>query len=209
MVTLEQYIFDHTDAESDLLAELNRQTHLKILQPRMLSGHLQGRLLSMISRMIAPTNILEIGTYTGYSALCLAEGLYKQGRLHTFEINDELIDFAQSFFSRSKYKDQIVQHVGDAIKMIPEMTKTFDLVFIDGDKKQYLQYFEVVFPVLNSGGFMLIDNTLWSGKVLRDIEEDDPSTQMIIDFNNYIRNHPGLSTVLLPLRDGLTLVQKL
>jgi len=208
MQTFDDYLQHHTDAEPALLQELNRETHLKKLQPRMLSGHVQGRLLSMISRMVQPENILEIGTYTGYSALCLAEGLKTGGILHTIEKNDEHVPFAENFFKKSPYHNQIVQHIGNAIKIIPTLNVEFDLVFIDGDKEEYAAYFKASLPKLKPGGFMIIDNTLWSGKVLEPNTSDDAATQAIKNFNIMLREHQNVSCVILPLRDGLTLVQK-
>ena len=203
------YSENHSDNESELLKKLNRETHLKIAKPRMLSGHLQGRFLSMISNMINPKYILEIGTYTGYSALCLAEGLQKDGKLITIDINEELLEFTQKYFSESKYNTQITPIIGAALNIIPALEHVFDLVFIDADKINYYNYFEAVLPKIRTGGFILVDNVLWSGKVI--IEKDtkiDKDTQNMIDFNLKIAIDDRIEKVLLPIRDGLTLIRK-
>lgn len=205
---IEQYILQHTDPEPALLQELNRETHLKILQPRMLSGHIQGRLLSMISKMIQPERVIEIGTFTGYSALCLAEGLLPNGHIDTIEINDELHDFAKSFIERSPYINQIKQHIGDATKLIPQLKQTYDLAFIDGDKHEYDTYYELILPEIKPGKFILIDNVLWSGKVVEQIDENDTSTQAIVEFNKKIQNDSRVQKIMLPIRDGIYLLQK-
>tara|TARA_R110001592_G_scaffold243783_1_gene505001 strand:- start:246270 stop:246911 length:642 start_codon:yes stop_codon:yes gene_type:complete len=205
---LEYYLSQHHDPEEDLLAELNRQTHLKILQPRMLSGPLQGRYLSFLSKLLRPERILEIGTYTGYSALCLAEGLAPSGRLHTIEINDELESFTQSFFSRSAYADKLKLHIGDALEIIDELKEPWDLIFIDADKPRYLNYYEKLIPQLKSGAVILADNVLWSGKVLKEPDPRDESTLALVEFNRFVQDDDRVENLLLPLRDGLMCIRK-
>lgn len=205
---LENYLSQHHDPEEDLLAELNRQTHLKILQPRMLSGPLQGRYLSFLSKLLSPERILEIGTYTGYSALCLAEGLAPSGRLHTIEINDELESFTQSFFSRSAYADKLQLHIGDALEIIDQLKEPWDLIFIDADKPRYLNYYEKLIPQLKSGAVILADNVLWSGKVLKEPDPRDESTVALLEFNRFVQDDDRVENLLLPLRDGLMCIRK-
>jgi caffeoyl-CoA O-methyltransferase len=202
---LENYLADNSQEEPKLLQELTRETHLKVIQPRMLTGHFQGRVLSLLSKLINPTNILEIGTYTGYSALCLAEGLRKNGQLHTIDVNAELEQIQRSYFDRSDYGPQIVQHVGNALDIIPKLDMTFDLIFIDAEKKQYIKYLETVLPKTKSGSVILSDNVLWSGKVVEPLDPRDLTTKILLDYNKKLSNHPLLETVLLPIRDGLTL----
>lgn len=202
---LESYLADNSQAEPKLLQELTRETHLKVIQPRMLTGHFQGRVLSLLSKLMNPTNILEIGTYTGYSALCLAEGLPKNGQLHTIDVNAELEQIQRSFFDRSEYGSQIIQHVGNALDIIPKMDITFDLIFIDAEKKQYNKYLETVLPKTKSGSVILSDNVLWSGKVVEPLDPKDVTTKVLLDYNKKLSEHPLLETVLLPIRDGLTL----
>ncbi len=204
----EEYILAHGDAEPDYLAKINRKTHLKMINPRMLSGHLQGRVLSMLSKMIQPERILEVGTYTAYSALCLAEGLSAKGKLHTIECDDELEDFIRENIQSSPYQEQIVLHIGDAKKLIYEMDVMFDLVFLDADKREYQVYYDAVFPKLKKGGFMLVDNTLWDGKVLQEVDEKDNQTEAIRKFNDYVAADSRVEKLILPLRDGLTLIRK-
>lgn len=204
----EEYILAHGDAEPDYLARINRKTHLKMINPRMLSGHLQGRVLSMLSKMIQPERILEVGTYTAYSALCLAEGLSAKGKLHTIECDDELEDFIRENIQSSPYQEQIVLHIGDAKKLIPEMDVMFDLVFLDADKREYQVYYDAVFPKLRKGGFVLVDNTLWDGKVLLEVDEKDNQTEAIRKFNDYVAADSRVEKLILPLRDGLTLIRK-
>jgi len=205
---LEQYILDHTEAESELLAELNRETQHKILLPRMLSGHLQGKILEMISKMIQPSYILELGTYTGYSAICLAQGLKDGGSLHTIEINDELENFIQGYIEKSELKDKIKLHIGDSCEIIPQLPDNIDLVFIDADKRQYLDYYKLIIDKTRSGGFILVDNVLWSGKVLESIEETDEYTRGIIEFNNFVHQDDRVENAILPLRDGIMMLRK-
>ena len=207
---LDNYVVAHSDNEPELLQQLNRETNQKILQPRMLSGHYQGRVLSMISKLVNPKTILEIGTYTGYSALCLAEGLQTEGELHTIDINEELYDIQKKYFDKSDYKNQIHQHIGNALDIIPELNRTFDLVFIDADKENYCNYFEIIINKLKQGGIILSDNVLWSGKVLETtFKKDDTSTPALIAYNKLLKNDKRVETVMLPIRDGLTISRKL
>lgn len=206
---LDQYVSDHSQAEPKLLAQLNKETHQKILQPRMLSGHFQGRVLSMLSKIIRPKHILEIGTYTGYAALCLAEGMQENGTLDTIDINEELITIQNKYFEASPWKDQISSHLGDALEIIPKLNKKFDLVFIDADKENYINYFHLIVPMMNKGGIILSDNVLWSGKVLEPISEKDTSTKILVEYNKLINEDARVETVLLPIRDGLTVTRVL
>ncbi|HCF03889.1 O-methyltransferase [Flavobacterium sp.] len=201
---LEDYIEHHSEKEPQHLAALNKETYQKILLPRMLSGHFQGRVLSMLSKLIRPVNILEIGTYTGYSALCLCEGMQENGQLHTIDIKEELIDFQRKHFDKSPWGNQIVQHLGEAIDIIPGLDLKFDLVFIDADKENYINYFEMIVPKMNKGGIILSDNVLWSGKVLEPLQKNDLSTKILLEYNQLLNNDPRVETVLLPIRDGLT-----
>jgi caffeoyl-CoA O-methyltransferase len=205
---LNAYAEQHTSSESDLLNDLNRQTHLKILQPRMLSGHIQGRLLSMFSQMIQPKCILEIGTYTGYSALCMAEGLQKDGKLITIDVNEELAPFTKSYFDKSDYAKQIDFRIGNAMEIIPSLNETIDLVFIDADKENYSNYFDLVIDKVSKGGFIIADNVLWSGKVIEPIKPNDKDTQALVEFNTKIHNDPRVENVLAPVRDGLMIIRK-
>ncbi len=206
---LEEYILSHIDAEGDALARLNRETHIYHLRPRMCSGHLQGRLLKMFVRMINPHNILELGTFTGYSALCLAEGLIDpKGELHTIEIDDELEDFIRNHFETSPFAEHIHLHIGDAREILPTIGKTFDLVFMDANKREYCEYYDLVFPLLSSGGFIIADNTLWDGKVVDWGKKLDAQTEGILKFNEYIAKDDRVEKVIIPLRDGLTIIYK-
>ncbi len=200
-----EYVDKHTQEEPELLQELNRETWEKVLVPRMLSGHFQGRVLSMISKLIQPKYILEIGTYTGYSALCLAEGMKKDGQLHTIDHNEELFQFQRNYFDRSDYGNLIHQHLGEALSIIPELDHIFDLVFIDADKENYPNYLELILPKLKRGSVILSDNVLWSGKVIEQAAEDDIDTKALIEYNKILKSHQKLETVLLPIRDGLTI----
>jgi len=202
---LEQYIADQSQSEPELLQKLTRETHLKVIQPRMITGHFQGRILSLLSKIINPKNILEIGTYTGYSALCLAEGLQKEGRLHTIDINEELHAMQRRYFDESGYGNQIVQHTGDALKIIPDLDVVFDLIFIDAEKVSYDHYFEAVLKKCRSGSVILSDNVLWSGKVVEPLNPKDKATKILLDYNKKLKDDPRVETVLLPIRDGLTL----
>jgi caffeoyl-CoA O-methyltransferase len=201
---LDDYVVKHSEDEPALLKALTRETYQKILQPRMLSGHYQGRVLSMLSKLIRPKVILELGTFTGYSALCLAEGLDKNGIIHTIDINEELVDFQRSYFDQSEYGSQIIQHLGSAIDIIPTLDTTFDLVFMDADKPNYITYFHQIIDKLNPGGVILSDNVLWSGKVIEELNPQDVSTKIVLEYNALLKNDPRLETVLLPIRDGLT-----
>ena len=206
---LEEYILAHIDAEGDALARLNRETHIYHLRPRMCSGHLQGRLLKMFVRMINPRNVLELGTFTGYSALCLAEGLIApEGELHTIEIDDELEDFIRSHFEASPFADRIHLHIGDARDILPTIDKTFDLVFMDANKREYSEYYDLVFPRLSPGGFIIADNTLWDGKVVDWGKKLDAQTEGILKFNDYVAQDDRVEKVIIPLRDGLTIIYK-
>ena len=207
-MTLDDYILEHIDEEGEYLHRLYRATHLKLLYGRMASGHLQGRLLKMFVRMIRPKNILEIGTYSGYSGLCLAEGLEEGGMLHTIEINDEQEDFTRPWFENSAYADKIKMHIGDALDVIPRLEVKFDLAFIDGDKRKYAEYYEMVLDHLNDGGYILADNTLWDGHVLEPKPIKDPQTRSIVEFNDMVAKDQRVEKVILPLRDGLTIIRK-
>ena len=201
---LEDYIEQHSENEPELLAQLNKETYQKILLPRMLSGHFQGRVLSMLSKLIRPLNILEIGTYTGYSGLCLCEGMQENGQLHTIDIKEELVVFQRKYFDKSPWENQIVQHLGEAVTIIPDLDLKFDLVFIDADKENYITYFNLIVPKMNKGGIILSDNVLWSGKVVLPLEKNDLSTKILLEYNLLLKNDPRVETVLLPIRDGLT-----
>lgn len=202
---IDEYVVAHSQTEPELLKELSRETWQKILAPRMLSGHLQGRVLSMLSKLIQPKYILEIGTYTGYSALCLSEGMSSDGELHTIDINEELHDFQRKYFDRSPYGDRIIQHTGNALDIIPKLNKKFDLVFIDADKRNYPSYFELLISKLEKGAIILSDNVLWSGKVVEPLQPDDDDTRALLEYNKLLNEHPRLETVVLPIRDGLTI----
>ena len=201
---LEDYIEQHSENEPDLLADLNKETYQKILLPRMLSGHFQGRVLSMLSKLIRPVNILEIGTFTGYAALCLCEGMQENGQLHTIDIKEELETIQRKYFDKSPWGSQIFQHLGEAMAIIPTLELKFDLVFIDADKENYLNYFELILPKMNKGGIILSDNALWSGKVLEPLQKNDLSTKVLLEYNELLKNDSRVETVLLPIRDGLT-----
>ncbi len=204
---LDSYIINHTKREDPILVELDRVTNLRTVQPRMLSGHLQGVILEMISKMIRPLRILEIGTFTGYSAICMAKGLQPGGLLHTIEIDDELVPIAQEIFQKSEFCESIQQHIGSALDIVPKLGEQFDLVFIDGDKREYIDYYKLVLPFVNVGGFILADNVLWDRKVLEE-NAKDAQTRGIIDFNLYVHNDPAVENVLLPIRDGIMLLRK-
>ena len=204
---LAHYAGIHTSPESELLARINRETHLEVLQPRMLSGHLQGRLLSLLSSLLKPKRILEIGTYTGYSALCLAEGLPNDGKLITIDVNEELQARVQGYFNDSSYKGQIEYHIGDATELIPTLSDTWDLVFIDADKKNYLNYYDLVIERMNPGGIILADNILWSGKVI-DESAQDRETVLLRQYNERIHADERVENILLPIRDGIMVARK-
>jgi predicted O-methyltransferase YrrM len=205
---LEEYADTHTTEETEVLKKLNRETWAKMLMPRMLSGHSQGRLLSMLSNMIKPKSILEIGTFTGYSAICLAEGLVEEGVLHTIEVNDEMENIISRYIKEANFENKIKTYFGDALEIIPSIKHTFDLVFIDADKENYSAYYDLVFNKLNSGGYIIADNVLWSGKVLNNYDSLDKETKSIVDFNTKIKNDERVENVLLPVRDGLMIVRK-
>lgn len=202
---LDDYVVSHSAKEPELLQQLTRETYQKILQPRMLSGPYQGRLLSLLSKLIQPKNILEIGTYTGYSALCLAEGMQSDGVLHTIDINEELEIFQRKYFDKSPYGDQIIQHIGDATEIISSLDCKFDIVFIDADKPNYPTYFHLIIDKINPNGVIISDNVLWSGKVIEKLADDDLSTKALLSYNKTLAEDPRLETVILPIRDGLTI----
>jgi caffeoyl-CoA O-methyltransferase len=204
---LEQYILEHTSAEDPLLEDLYRQTHIRFVNPNMSTGHLQGKFLELISMMIMPQNILEIGTFTGYSAICLSKGLKAGGKLITIELNDELTAFSQSYFSRTGTGSKIIQLTGNALEIIPGLDIKFDLVYIDGDKREYIEYYRLIFDKVRPGGFILADNVLWGGQVLEK-GTTDPQALGIINFNEMIRNEMNIEHVIIPLRDGLALIRK-
>ena len=201
---LDNYVVKNSEDEPILLKALTIETYQKVLQPRMLSGHYQGRVLSVLSKLIRPKVVLEIGTFTGYSALCLAEGLSPQGVLHTIDINEELVDFQRSYFDKSDYGSQIFQHLGPAVDIIPTLDTKFDLVFMDADKPNYINYFHQIIDKLNPGGVIISDNVLWSGKVIETLDPNDTSTQIVLDYNKLLKEDQRLETVLLPIRDGLS-----
>lgn len=205
---IEQYILNHIESEDAVLKELDRETHLNVVGARMISGHLQGQVLTMLSKMIRPRFILEIGTFTGYSAICLAKGLQENGKLITIEIDDELESLAKKYFEKAGIQHKIEQRIGAALEIIPSLNQTFDLVFIDAHKPEYPAYYNAVFDKINSGGFIIADNTLWSGKVLEKPADDDFQTRGIIEFNTMIKNDKRVEKVILPLRDGMTVIRK-
>lgn len=206
---LENYILAHTIPEDPLLQRLYRDTYLRLVNGRMCSGHLQGSILTFFSRMIAPRRILEIGTYTGYSAICLAKGLPDGGMLHTIEINDELEQFAADYFLEAGLQERIVQHIGDATNILPNLNEMFELAFLDADKRQYLEHFELILPKITPGGLIIADNTLWGGKVVGKIASNDEQTLAILAFNDFVRNDLRVEATILPIRDGMTLLRKL
>lgn len=207
-MTIEEYISEHSDTEPEYLAQINRLTHQTLINPRMMSGHLQGRVLSMFCKMIQPVRILELGTYVGYSALCMAESLPENGVLHTVECDDELEDIILENFAKSECGSKIILHIGDALQVIDELGEIFDLIFIDADKRDYTAYYEAVMPKLKQGGFIIADNTLWDGKVIRPVEHNDKHTIEIMHFNDHIAKDERVEEVMLPLRDGLTIIRK-
>ncbi|WP_040278392.1 O-methyltransferase [Psychroserpens damuponensis] len=205
---LDEYVVSHSEEEPELLQQLTRETYQKILQPIMLSGPYQGRVLSMISKLIRPKTILELGTFTGYATLCLAEGLLSDGTIDTIDVNEELIDFQRKYFDRSNYGSQITQHLGSALDIIPELNTTYDLVFIDADKPNYVNYFHLIIDKLNPGGIIISDNVLWHGKVVEPLNDKDKSTKAVLEFNTLLKQDNRIETVLLPIRDGLTISRK-
>ena len=206
---LEEYILNHIDPEPEMMQRLNRDTHIYHLYSRMCSGHLQGRMLKMFTRMIRPQRILELGAFTGYSALCFAEGMPEDAELHTVEIDDEIEDFILERFNASPYADRMHLHIGDAMEIVPTLEGEFDLVFIDANKRNYVDYYNMILPRVKKGGFILADNTLWDGKVADPAANHDAQTRGILDFNDLVANDPRVSCVILPLRDGLTLIRKI
>lgn len=205
---INDYSEKYTTKEDDVLYQLHRETHQKILRPRMLSGHLQGQLLTMFANMVAPESILEIGTYTGYSAICLARGLKKGGELHTIDINEELEDFALHFFTKAGLKNQIKTHIGNALEILPSINKEWDMVFVDADKENYINYYNLVFDSVKKGGIIIFDNVLWSGKVTQEIDPKDEETKSLVTLAEILEQDNRIENVLLPVRDGLFMVRK-
>ena len=205
---IEDYIRKNSSKEPEILKDLNKETYLKVLNPRMLSGHLQGRFLSIITKLIKPKKILEIGTYTGYSAICMAEGLIENGIIHTIDINEELVSIQNKYFAKSKCNNSIIQHVGDARNIIKSINEKFDLVFLDADKENYIEYYELVIEKVKKGGLIIADNVLWTGKVVEPEKDDDELTQYLIDFNKMINEDDRVENIILPLRDGLNMILK-
>ena len=205
---IEDYIRKNSSKEPEILKDLNKETHLKVLNPRMLSGHIQGRFLSIITKLIKPKKILEIGTYTGYSAICMAEGLIENGIIHTIDINEELVSIQNKYFAKSKCNNSIIQHVGDARSIIKSINEKFDLVFLDADKENYTEYYELVIEKVKKGGLIIADNVLWTGKVVEPKKDDDELTQYLIDFNKMINEDDRVENIILPLRDGLNVILK-
>ncbi len=208
MMTIEEYILNNSDKEDEILKELSRETHFKEVAPRMLSGFLQGKILEFFSKMIHPQTILEIGTFTGYSAICLAKGLTNDGILHTIEINDEREALINKYIKKSNNENKIRLYIGNALEIIPLMNETFDLVFIDAEKSEYLMYYKIIFDKIKKGGFIFVDNVLWSNKVIHTLESNDNSTKGILEFSKYISNDHRVERIILPLRDGLMLIRK-
>lgn len=206
---LEKYILSHIDQQDNVLIDLERYTHLNVLRPRMLSGHLQGSILKMFCRMINPLSVLEIGTFTGYSAICMAQGIRPEGHIHTIDINDELESLILEYFHKANVHNQITLHIGNAIEIIPSIQDSFDLVFMDGDKREYPKYLKMVLPKVKIGGFILADNILWDGKVAKPNMPDDNYTKGIMDFNDMVKNDERLEKTILPIRDGLLLIRKI
>lgn len=202
---IDNYVVEHSQQEPKVLQELSKETWQKVLNPRMLSGAFQGRVLSMISKLIRPKNVLEIGTYTGYSAICIAEGLAENGVIHTLDKNEELEDLQNKYFEKSGCRNQIQQHFGNALEIIPTFKETFDLVFIDADKFNYPNYFNLIIDKMNPGGIILSDNVLWSGKVIETLDPKDIDTKALLEYNSLLNSDDRIETVLLPIRDGLTI----
>ena len=207
-IDIQKYVEAHSDSETELLSKLNRETYQKVMMPRMLSGHLQGRVLSMICHMIKPERVLEIGTYTGYSAICMAEGLADGGKLITLDKNEEIEEMVRKYFHEAGLSNSIDYRIGDAMELIPEIEDEFDLVFIDADKKNYLNYYNLVIHKVRPGGFIIADNVLWSGKVVKTEGKTDKDTQAILDFNRSVHEDPRVENVLFPIRDGLMVLRK-
>jgi predicted O-methyltransferase YrrM len=207
-MTIDDYIIEHSDIEDKILVVLTRETHLTEVAPRMLSGYLQGKFIEFLSKMIRPKSILEIGTFTGYSAICLAKGLAKNGTLYTIEINDEREKLIKKYIDKSGFSSLIKLYIGNAIEIIPNINENFDLVFIDGEKSEYLNYYNCVFDKVNSEGFIVADNVLWNNKVVDPLESEDPSTKAIKDFNIFVSRDKRVEKLILPVRDGLMLIRK-
>lgn len=205
---IDEYVVAHSEQEPELLQQLTRETYQKVLQPIMLSGPYQGRVLSMVSKLVNPKTILELGTFTGYATLCLAEGLQKDGVIHTIDINEELYDFQRKYFDKSEYGQQIIQYVGNALDIIPDLESSYDLVFIDADKPNYSNYFRLIIDKLNPGGIIVSDNVLWHGKVVEKLNEKDISTKAFLDYNTLLKEDNRVETIVLPIRDGLTISRK-
>jgi len=206
---IEKYIQEHTSAEDELLHEIYRKTNLSVIQTRMISGHIQGKILEFFSKMIRPKNILEIGTFTGYSAICLAKGLQDNGELHSIDINDEILEIAKNMIAKSLYANKIHLHLGDAKNVIPTLKKQFDIVFIDGDKRDYINNYNLVFDLIPVGGFIFADNVLWDRKVVEPVKSNDKQTLAIIEFNDFVQNDSRVENVLFPVRDGMMIIRKL
>jgi predicted O-methyltransferase YrrM len=204
---IDSYILKHIDAEDEVLTELDRETNLTVLGARMISGHLQGQVLSMLSKMINPKTILELGTFTGYSAICLAKGLQNGGKLITVDVDDELEMLARKYFTKAGLQDKIQQKIGPALEIIPTLNESFDLVFMDADKREYVKYYHLLMENLKSGSYIIADNTLWSGKVLDSPKSDDHQTKGILEFNSLVKNDIRVEKVIFPLRDGMTVIR--
>jgi len=202
---IDEYVVDNSQKEPQILQELTKETWQRVLNPRMLSGAFQGRILSMISKIINPKDILEIGTYTGYSAICIAEGISDEATIDTIDKNEELEDIQNKYFKKSGFRDQIKQHIGNAVEIIPTLDKKFDLVFIDADKSNYCNYFNLVIGKMKKGGIILSDNVLWSGKVVEKLDKKDIDTKVLLEYNRLLNSDPRVETVLLPIRDGLSI----
>lgn len=202
---IDEYVVDNSQKEPQILQELTKETWQRVLNPRMLSGAFQGRILSMISKIINPKDILEIGTYTGYSAICIAEGISNEATIDTIDKNEELEDIQNKYFKKSGFRDQIKQHIGNALEIIPTLDKKFDLVFIDADKSNYCNYFNLVIGKMKKGGIILSDNVLWSGKVVEKLDKKDTDTKALLEYNRLLNSDPRVETVLLPIRDGLSI----
>jgi len=209
MNPIDKYILDHTAAEDPLLKELFRDTHVKIMLPHMLSGHLQGKILGMITSMIKPQNVIEIGTYTGYSAISIAHCLHENAKIISIDINDELESFTRGYIDKSGLNNKIDYLIGDALKIIPKMNIEFEMAFIDGDKSQYIDYFEIILPKMKKGGFIIADNVLWYGKVIQPLDPSDKFTKGILEFNQYVHADPRVENVIFPIRDGLMVLRVL
>ena len=206
---LDEYVLGHIIDEDPLLIRLYRKTNLRMVNGRMCSGHLQGSILTLISKLIQPSKILEIGTYTGYSALALVKGLKPGGLLHTIEINDELEQFAADFFAEAGMTDRIIQHIGDAVTIVPQLDGQFDLAFLDADKRNYLEHYNLVFPKITTGGIIIADNTLWAGKIVHEVARTDEQTKAIMQFNDFVKEDVRVETYMIPIRDGMTVLRKI